>query len=117
VTLVSLSEVNEDVQRRILEFLLLAREVEVSGPNSEAALTKYEFSLAVLQTCKDLHALGIELFQSNHFDLVSTTLPSLATRVIRRNIYIRPVERDCALDASLVSVYLPTIRRGGRLFT
>lgn len=49
---------NDDIRRRILEFLLDAREVRVKEPNKKRPNTIYEFSDAILRTCKCMYSLG-----------------------------------------------------------
>lgn len=82
-TLLSLPDV---VLRRILEFLLLAHEIEVTGPSNIAAFSYVFYDLAILKTCRSLYHEGQSVLRSNHFILVSTRAPDLLSRCSYHNI-------------------------------
>jgi hypothetical protein len=64
---------DEPILRRILDYLLLAKEVKHFPNASDSHQCKfvYHFQTAILRSCRFLHALGLQVLASNHFILVS----------------------------------------------
>lgn len=74
--------------RRGLEFLLLAHEVEITGPSRATIYTKSPLEVAILRTCRALHLEGQSVLRSNHFILGSSKLPGFVERCKLSNIRI-----------------------------
>lgn len=73
----NLATLPEDVLRRILDFLLTARDIKKISLSSSKELhwyrtTIFDFHTAILRVNKSIHKLALENFISNHFILVSS---------------------------------------------
>ena len=76
-----LDELPEVILRRILEFLLSAKEVRQPASADAGYVVKYHFQPAIMRVSKFIHFLAQAVFRLNHFVLISTNWVGL-TKII-----------------------------------
>lgn len=70
-----------DMMQRILEYLLLAKEVAIDQPPAYKSYPKYRLEVQILRTCKLLHTEGSKVLRRNHFVVFSVYYKALSDHI------------------------------------
>jgi hypothetical protein len=76
----------EDIHRRILEYLLTAKHACQHASNDPEFVVKYHYHTAIMRVNRQMDLLGQQIFQSNHFVLVSTNFGTLTTAITNHDV-------------------------------